>query len=532
MADLGTQNESLALYRYLCQHIVGTEEYVKTIRMMITVRDNFANTEDFKTITSGSFGEGLHMRGSDLDVMIVCSFCEIPQDTNFLFKSDNIYFAMETDDIQPGFTQLRLLYSYDGYMYKLCEKRGQDFYISSTVFKQQVVTNKFPIVHGPCVSDKKGRFDFALCCHTKLWIKPAMQWITRSNNGWPATNVKQSIVKHGIICVPIGLQGSTNNDLAWRLSFSVGEKFLTYTFTHTQLLCYALMKIIFKDLLESDLDCHGLLCSYFMKTIVFWISEEISPSVWRPDNLISCFMRCFRRLIYCVQNSICPHYFIPENNLFENKIKGHAKEILLNKLNILNSYDWQCILFSHQFSKYNELLFRSLKEPNYGRVDGIQKLLFTIINVSDCKYSKFTLEQGIRIAFSFENFKIKQFHLYYISKMCSVIAQSFTIKNISSNKSTYKQHNLCIRSLLLNLHHDAVSGWLLLASFFYKTRQYNLSIYIIQYILSKCTLEKMHPLMNLSYMHHELLDEVVRKKIKISDSDVLTVFEKRRSWLD
>lgn len=78
---------------------------------------------------------------------------------------------------------------------------------------------------------------------------------------------------------------------------------------------------------------------------MFLVSEELPTSIWQPKNLMHCFMRCFKRLIYCVENSVCPHYFIPENNLFEQTIKRHAQKVLLNKLHILNSYGWRCIAF-------------------------------------------------------------------------------------------------------------------------------------------------------------------------------------------
>lgn len=84
------------------------------------------------------------------------------------------------------------------------------------------------------------------------------------------------------------------------------------------------MKVLLKDVLSQSPGCSDLLCLYFIKTILFWICEEIPTSVWKPDNLIPCFIRCFKRLIYCVEQSMCPHYFIPEHNLFENKIIGHG----------------------------------------------------------------------------------------------------------------------------------------------------------------------------------------------------------------
>ncbi|CAC5414219.1 unnamed protein product [Mytilus coruscus] len=75
MTDTDTQNASVSLYRFLCQNIVGTEEQVKSLRIMNNVRDNLAS-HNFTEITSGSFGEGIDMRGSDLDIMYVIKYAE------------------------------------------------------------------------------------------------------------------------------------------------------------------------------------------------------------------------------------------------------------------------------------------------------------------------------------------------------------------------------------------------------------------------------------------------------------------------
>lgn len=60
----------------------------------------------------------------------------------------------------------------------------------------------------------------------------------------------------------------------------------------------------------------------------------------------------YSRLIPCVQYSDCLHYFILENNTFENKIEGLAREILLDNLYTLDSYGWRWISFSDQFSNF------------------------------------------------------------------------------------------------------------------------------------------------------------------------------------
>ncbi|VDI76592.1 Hypothetical predicted protein [Mytilus galloprovincialis] len=484
---------------------------------MNTIRDNLSSDTTFVEITSGSFGEGLEMQGSDFDLMKIIKSIEICEDPNMPFFSDKTYFIIDRDDTQPGFTQLRLLYSNDEAIFDLCIERQREFYFSSSALKPQFSSNILPIVHGPCLSDKQGLFDLALCCHSKSWITPATQWITRSNNSWPDEVVKQYIVEHGTLFVPIGVKGSTNEEVEWRLSFSVGEKFLIYTFTHTQILCYALLKILLKDVIQMNLECDELLCSYFMKTILFWISEEFPPSVWRPENLICNFMRCFRRLIYCVENSVCPHYFIPDNNLFENKIKGHEKQILLNRLYVLNSCNWQCVLFSHQMSPFRREVLLSPIEPTFLHIYEIEKFLFSMINVSGCTTLNLTMKQRIRIALSFENSKIKHIYWYYISKFCRQSVQYLPFKDpfISCNKSNYKHYKICIRTLLENLRHDAVSGWLLLASFFYKSKLYSSAVHVLKYSLSKCTLDKMLPLQNLSIENYKLLNLKLFRKMTI-----------------
>ncbi|CAG2194704.1 unnamed protein product [Mytilus edulis] len=105
-----THDLSVALYRYMCQNIVGTEEQVRTLRMMNTVRDNLQSNEGWTMITSGSLGEGLQIRGSDLDIMMVFTFVEVCENPNIHFYPCTTYFTMEQEDTSPGFTKLRLVY--------------------------------------------------------------------------------------------------------------------------------------------------------------------------------------------------------------------------------------------------------------------------------------------------------------------------------------------------------------------------------------------------------------------------------------
>lgn len=266
---------------------------MKTIRLMNTIRDHLHSNKKFTIITSGRFGESLDMRGSNVDQINFILCIEVTEDANINAIAGKIYFIMASEYLPPVFTKLRLLHSNDQGIFENCDEFRHVYYFSNASIKHRFLSNILSTVHGPCLSDNKGIYiyDLAACVHEKSWIKQATNGITRSKNGWPDYDIKRSITKHGVLFVPIGVKGSKNEELEWRISFSIGEKLLTYTLTHTQLLCYALMKILLKDVINIDLQCKGY---------IFWLSEELSTSIWKSKNLMPCSVRCVRRLIYYV----------------------------------------------------------------------------------------------------------------------------------------------------------------------------------------------------------------------------------------
>ncbi|CAC5366528.1 unnamed protein product [Mytilus coruscus] len=167
---------------------IGTEDHVKQIRLCNAVRDYLSNIENGIQITSGSFGEGLDMRGSDLDIMFVKRDIEV-YDVNPCLNQHTSYVLMDTDDVKPGFSLLRLEYSSNQTLFDKCVQFEGKLYLSSSLWKQRYVEHFFN--HGPCISDTYGQNDFAECLHCKTWVPAARHWITRSNNSWPSYNVKQ-----------------------------------------------------------------------------------------------------------------------------------------------------------------------------------------------------------------------------------------------------------------------------------------------------------------------------------------------------
>ncbi|CAC5406422.1 unnamed protein product [Mytilus coruscus] len=387
--DPDTNTVSLTLYRYLCENIVGTKNHVKTIRLLNTIRDNGTSTESEASITSGSFGEGLEMRGSDLDMMASSKFIEVYADEKTTHNSMLTYYKMETDDVKPGFTQLLSETNGKKALFQFCEELNGKHFLSSTLFKQFHSYNiDGAIIHGPCVSDKNGILDQCLCLHCKTWISQASQWISRSNNAWPSYNVKQN-------------QLSNFHVSMWM------DHFEPYT-----LHAIEVVKTLNSKLLR-------------------WSNDMMSVNVKKKTCL---YKRRVHQIVYCDKSSL------------------------------------------------------------------------------------------------------KYFYIYYMSLWCARFAQTIPLTNTrSSNKHQYKQYNSCFCILLQNIHHDAVSGWLMLASVFYKAKQYDKALHIIIYIITKCTPEKLYSFMDMSDTHYQMLklksiqEKTIVRLWKIKRVDVMK-FE-RNSWL-
>lgn len=133
--ESNTPSLSIDLYRYLCEHIAGNEDYVERIRLMNTIRDNLSNGENDTIITSGSFGEGLEIIGSDLDIMHVLREYDVFEEANIQINRNTAQFLMETENTQPGFVQLRFLHSNDKCILELCENIKSHKYFSNVLFK-------------------------------------------------------------------------------------------------------------------------------------------------------------------------------------------------------------------------------------------------------------------------------------------------------------------------------------------------------------------------------------------------------------
>ncbi|XP_063407224.1 uncharacterized protein LOC134690970 isoform X2 [Mytilus trossulus] len=500
-------------------------------------------TNNDTQIASGSLAEGLDLPGSDIDLMSVCNQIVVKRnvrDTKYVkhYKQPKkqTIFVMETDNDYPGFTKLRLIAAGDTFdaTHESIEMTAQGLYLSVNGFLKGVkeqIQHVHLIPHGPCLTYSDQERDFAFCFRCTYLPYNAASWPMRYRRQWPSNFVIDKIEQYGCLIVPIGPKNKSDSNILWRLSFSMAEKQLVHSFNFTQLLCYGLLKLTLKRIINTNDDLKDLLCSYFLKTALFWVSEEIDIDTFQLPKLFCCFFLCLNKLISWVKTCYCPNYFIPEHNMFLEKITPDNNTMLLCVLNTLLVDGVERLISGlfpltnrHNISK-SECSFIKLDLLFY-RISGSR----VVRHMSEC-YNVQTLTESLR----------KSERSTFISDVCqyeynriSKFAVQLLPPPIVINKE-FDILNFYHRHLQDYIKTDAVSGWLLYASFYYVTGQYNVTLKLIDYVLSRCSPN----MVNMEYIYceerinsytqnvHSKMTFLERMKIAVVD----TVFYAKHSSL-
>ena len=360
--------ERSAILSMMMDDVVGTPEMIKIRRDFCRICDHLL----WSTLPihanwhyTGSKAEGLDLPGSDDDTMV---------DVNDVFHLtvvrtlDNIpetspsygLFLMCTENVPPGFALLhRLKYGWNPIQSMASKNINGIPYLSSNmlvdflgsqdlhnIFRYFFTYPRFKIKYarqGPSIEmwtefqdRSKSRTDIVLSIRCPFWPTSAQEWIDRPRHfGWPGPRDLSHIISFGCHLVPVGHPNSTFKTTEWRISFSVAERILVWSFNHVQLQCYAVMKIILKEFIkEKCRPKNFVLCSYFVKTLLFWKFETTDSFFWHKNNLPVCIRYLMNELFECIREGVLRHYFFPKFNLLSVKLTREAQVELLNIIDI------------------------------------------------------------------------------------------------------------------------------------------------------------------------------------------------------
>ena len=254
MEDLGLISRGLYI---LVGDELGTEKIVDMRRRVMGLDQSLmtASCRDdnlFKDVLlSGSRCEGFRFASSDYDWMLICRGIRVifSSPTEGQHSEKQTLIIAERDTTKPGFALLRLLnHSADPRVTRACVPYGDKYYVVSQKWRDNMTS-----------------------LTSVLWSV-------------------ENIFEGGHRCQY--RYQRTPELIEWRISFSATEKVLIHSMNHVQFLCYGLLKIFLKEAIDVNTDIKGLLCSYFLKTALFW---EISTGKmqWNGSNFLSCFWKCF-----------------------------------------------------------------------------------------------------------------------------------------------------------------------------------------------------------------------------------------------
>lgn len=505
-----TRNEeletaSIELYQYMCNALVGSEKIVRYRRLFFKLFDETWNTQrGFELISSGSKSEGLDLHGSDFDLMTLQKLFKVYENID----SSGFVITIDTNNAQPGFALLKVPENIGKCCPDLFPKTDNGYLLSSRkmrdllTVKSRLYNGAFSI-HGPSVCHNEVDLDRVYCLQCNTWPFAAKDWLLRNKSiEWPPQEVMENITEQGVLLVPVGSKSSSNevNDLEWRMSFSLSEKVLIHSFNYVQLMCYALLKIYLKEIVNSKKTLSKLLCSYYMKTLLFWILEETDGSKWTPENLIHCFLACVKRLCYWITINYIPNYFIPTHNMIDGKLSNEARNEMIRMLNgVLSDTGWENIFYANSLDGFRARL--SFNQVNcYNSFD---KAIFPLYMTLEMKYFDFehkykhvihrivsNLPKTVKNICALQFLCFNYFSLSNV-KFCNGDLKCRRSKH-GHNKCTYITYRLILAKLIINTYSDAASGWLLLAAFFYNHREHFKMFPLLDLVTAQLSIDRLY----------------------------------------
>lgn len=499
-------------YHVMC-HKIGTDQEVSYRRDMVDIREFLNNqlqtSNHCKIMRSGSHREGFRLPESDIDVMFIVPRHRViwnMSQSGLYNKNRQILILCNTSESPPGFTLLHLTNgNAHEHVASACVPINGVLFISSTKFRELKRSVVIPnsTMHGPCSSACDGgtMYDFAHCFVSDFWPAAASSWIDRCQS-WPPHHVTDDIVRSGCHFVPIGHKLGNHPDNEWRISFSQAENKLVYSMNHTQFLTYGLLKLFLNEVINAGLsDEEKLLCSYHMKTAIFWAIQQNMLSQWCPENILAGFWVCFKLVLKWVFLGVCPNFFIPQNNLFLSRIYGEAQDNLFRRLYEL--YEKGLSLVLH-ISTTRQFILQGLIYR--GRIDYEGCTLSSEIefdtrfnremessaplktsNLQDCAKALLIIEHLICSSLTSNQIvSLQRLTASILRSTAFILHDKYTKPN--KNKNTYTRDKKALHLLKLSARFGYVSDMLYVAMFYYKTFRYKEALYIIE--ISKVKMSK------------------------------------------
>ncbi|XP_060073590.1 uncharacterized protein LOC132553367 [Ylistrum balloti] len=500
---------SLLLTRII-DDIYGTEEMVQKRRKEWLFATSIENvkTNDAILILAGSRGDGFSIYSADTDMMcIIPNIVAVADFDLYHNPSDSVNKTLlltKEIDCRPGYVALEVVQISDDLSTDFLAALvpvGDSIFLSSDIFREEFIDTyiqKSLYSNGPCVTytSTHESIDVAFAIPLAHWPKEGEEWKNRTRfHGWPTQSITDRIVREGCHLVPVGDKCSTDTLLQWRISFVYAEQILVRSFTHSQFRIYGLLKHFLnqiKGLLVHITGDDDILCSYFLKSIIFYAVENTTSSLWTEKNTLICIRFCLAVLIAWVKAGYCPNYFVQNNNLFQRKVVGENRQKLLHFLMDCYDLNWPRTSLSVESVKLLDLETLLLKDQERSRRQ--YRECETDSDVFLRRLSSFSSEytdlkrlgvyfQGLTVSGT----DVAEFIAYYavVTRLCSLASTPLKEYNTSSiNKQKYRAMKKAKHLLVPKASFCTSPGLLLLATFHFLIGDYRKALLMSADVIS------------------------------------------------
>ena len=358
--------ERSAILSLMLDEVSGTEE-------MVAIRQDFCRVVDCMTVLLSEHGHVLHRQqgrraeppGQRQWLYVVTSMADTTSGWHrrhrklasrplrvSLLSSSVLTMSTPASLCWDGSLTLLLflILSYYAHL-KICTAFHISAAFSSRVKRLQAANpgdGATRVIQGPSIETwneymdrSESGYDLVPSIHCPFWPRGAEEWLHRPRRyGWPTPTDITQITDFGCHLVAVGFPLSSSKEMEWRISFSVAERILVWSFNHVQIQCYAVMKIILKEFIKVRCSPPNyVLCSYFIKTFLFWKFEVTESTFWRAENFRACISFLLVEFTKCIRNRELPHYFFPSFNLLSVKLTREAQRELLPILQTAIEHD-------------------------------------------------------------------------------------------------------------------------------------------------------------------------------------------------
>ncbi|KAL3857009.1 hypothetical protein ACJMK2_011712 [Sinanodonta woodiana] len=376
--------------------------------------------------------------------------------------------------------------------------------------------------HGPAsrLINKLFTADVVPGLHTRYCPYQAFHWFSRSRAfNWPPRQIIDVIKETAALLVPVGHKLSPEQHLEWRLSFSFGEKLLTWKFNSTQYKCYVMLKFIKNTFI--NLNGNEYLTSYHLKTCMFYLIENTPTSLWRPHNMLLCIDLCLKLLLSWIECKNCPNYFIPEENMFLGRILGSVQGHIAGIVQGLLMQKGRYITRIHYQNIGENVLrmFMSLPmELDHPHVIAFRTTFSFLANMLDTLCVIATVNNISNVNVFKSSHRSSQDVVHIIrSLFCSSLGNHLVPQSLEQ-KIPNKKKIIIAHELLLWGSSDVVSGNLKLAAFYLSQSNLDAMEMVLNHVDAKLT----HIVVDIGAL---VLDESTLSQIPMDDLSVVNLVQ-------